>query len=274
MVINIRLRARTTADSDDPLGRDWYGYDPQASPEQLWEHNRGDYALAEGNIARERWAALNHQGKVVLVAELHGLKYELLQTKPRNKKALVGKVLSAGHPIYEALIETRVEYTSRNSISYSRDPETAADLEIDLWRQRREPELSGQGLQMEAEIRRMIEDAAQERLMIHYRDLGWSVTDTRLNRPYDAVAVRGTEQIYLEAKGTQTAGQSVIVTRNEVEHARKNPGQCFIGIWSGMRLTEGGVDPAAGTFVVLPFSPADQDLSPRDYDWTLPGNSE
>jgi len=39
MVIRIRLSDRKTADSDDPLGRSWYGYDPQATPAQLWENN-------------------------------------------------------------------------------------------------------------------------------------------------------------------------------------------------------------------------------------------
>jgi hypothetical protein len=45
-------------------------------------------------------------------------------------------------------------------------------------------------------------------------------------RPYDAEAARGVEQIYLEAKGTQSIGDSVIVTRNEVNHARQHPGLC------------------------------------------------
>lgn len=42
--------------------------------------------------------------------------------------------------------------------------------------------------------------------MDYYRDKGWVVTDTRQNRPYDAVADKGTERLYLEAKSTRTAG--------------------------------------------------------------------
>jgi hypothetical protein len=125
---------------------------------------------------------------------------------------------------------------------------------------------------MDPAVRKAIEDAAQDRLMNYYRDRGWAVTDTRLNRPYDAVADNGTERIYLEAKGTQSGGDSVIVTRNEVHHARQHPGECVMGVWSGMRIADGMVDRTAGHFKILPFSPDDQDLRPRDFDWMLPGD--
>lgn len=101
--------------------------------------------------------------------------------------------------------------------------------------------------------------------MAHYRDRGWKVTDTRQNRPYDAVAVRDRETIYLEAKGTQSKGATVIVTRNEVEHARQNPGLCIMGVWSGMRLLDGVVDSEAGDFKILPFNPEERQLRPRDF---------
>lgn len=81
---------------------------------------------------------------------------------------------------------------------------------------------------------------------------------------------QGTEEIYLEAKGTQSAGRSVILTRKEVEHARRHPGQCRIGVWSGMRLIDGVVDSEAGTFRVIDLEPDDRDLRPCDYDWTVP----
>jgi len=140
------------------------------------------------------------------------------------------------------------------------DPEEAWDR----------PGASGQGLQMDAAVRRAIENAAQDRLMRYYRERGWTVTDTRLNRPYDAVAIRGSEEIYPEAKGTQSAGRSVILTRNEVDHARKYPGKCRMGVWSGMRLIDGVVDSEAGSFRVIELDPDDRDLRPRDFDWTLP----
>jgi hypothetical protein len=110
--------------------------------------------------------------------------------------------------------------------------------------------------------------------MNYYRDRGWIVTDTRHNRPYDAVADKGMERIYLEAKGTQSRGDSVIVTPNEVNHARQHPGECVMGIWSDMKLVDGVMDRGSGKFRILPFSPEDQDLRPRDFDWAPPIDPE
>lgn len=276
MVINIRLSDRTSAESDDPLGRDWYGYDPDATPEQLWANNRGDWFLSAKSISDERWAALNYQGRVVLVAKLKNPNHVILADNTRApKKALRGRVLPAGHSIHAALIGTKVDYApgSRNSILYGPDPEIPGEVDADLAEAGDLPGAEGQGLQMDAEVRRAIENAAQDRLMRYYRDLGWTVTDTRHNRPYDAEAVRGADRVYLEAKGTQSRGDSVIVTRNEVDHARQYAGLCMMGVWSGMRLVDGEVDPEAGDFRILPFNPDAGQLSPRDFDWTIPGDA-
>jgi hypothetical protein len=276
MVINIRLSDRKTTDSGDPLGRDWYGFDPDATPEQLWVHNRGDWALDTKRIATERWAALNYRGRIVLVAELKDPDHEIVTgiDAGRPKKALIGRVLAAGHSIHEALIGKQVVYPprSRTAILYGPDPETADAADPDQPEAWDQPGGQGQGLQMDAEVRRAIENAAQDRLMRHYRDCGWAVTDTRQNHPYDAEAVKGAERIYLEAKGTQSRGDSVILTRNEVDHARQHPGLCMMGVWSGIRFVDGAVDPGAGVFRILPFNPDDGQLLPRDFDWTLPGN--
>jgi len=64
-------------------------------------------------------------------------------------------------------------------------------------------------------------------------------------------------------------GQSVIVTRREVQWARDHPGECVLGVLSDIRFTEDGeVDPDSGTFRLYPWDPDDDDLHPRDYDWT------
>ncbi|RKR29820.1 DUF3883 domain-containing protein [Arthrobacter oryzae] len=276
MVIHIKLSDRKTADPDDPLGRSWYGYDPEATPANLWENNRGDWRLLAERVAAERWAALNYQGRVVLVAELEDPAYEILPGTTPPKKALFGRVLPEGHPVREALMRTQVVYSSRNAIQYDPGLDVAEPIEADSSlaldsETADRPGAAGQGLQMDAEVRKAIEDAAQDRLMNYFRDRSWAVTDTRHNSPYDAVADKGTERIYLEAKGTQSRGDSVIVTRNEVNHARHHPGACVMGVWSDMKLVDGVVDRGAGKFRVLPFSPDDQDLRSRDFDWMLPG---
>ena len=126
----------------------------------------------------------------------------------------------------------------------------------------------GQGFITDAARRRAIEDAAQEWLMEHYRDRGWTVRDTRYAGPYDAVATKAGQTIYLEAKGTQGSGDAVFVTRGEVEHARRHAGHCVIGIWSGMRFTpDGRIDDQQGETLIMPFDPDLGALTPLQYRW-------
>lgn len=129
----------------------------------------------------------------------------------------------------------------------------------------------GQAILADALRRKKIEDAAQDRLMEHYRHHGFTVTDTRYGNPFDAIAQRGDQLVYLEAKGTQSNGFTIRVTRDEVAHARANDGHCKMGIWAGIRFgSDGEVDPNFGSFRVIPFEPNDDDLSPVSYDWCLP----
>jgi hypothetical protein len=127
----------------------------------------------------------------------------------------------------------------------------------------------GQGRILDPVLRKKIEDAAQDRLSKQYESDHWEVEDTRYGHPYDAVARKGDQVVYLEAKGTTTPGRSVTITRRELEHARNHPGACVIGIWSGMAfLDDGEIDPASGQFVVLDFDPDEGSLEIIDYRWT------
>lgn len=129
---------------------------------------------------------------------------------------------------------------------------------------------TGQRHQQDAAVRLHVEMAAQHRLMDHYRARGWTVVDTHADSPFDAKATRDDETHFLEAKGTQSAGAAVFVTRGEVDHARAHPGQCFMGIWSGIAFSEGGgVDQDSGDFKVIPFSPSSEDLVVVTYEWRL-----
>ena len=129
----------------------------------------------------------------------------------------------------------------------------------------------GQARMLDAERRKKVEDAAQDRLMQHYRDLGWTVEDTRFGNPFDARATKDGETVYLEAKGTTSAGRTVILTRGEVRHARTHRGSHVVGILSGIRFdAEGEIVQGSGSFRVLDLDPQDEDLDPIAFDWTVP----
>ncbi|WP_247604061.1 protein NO VEIN domain-containing protein [Gordonia paraffinivorans] len=139
----------------------------------------------------------------------------------------------------------------------------------------RKPGSGGQGITIDPLKRKKIEDAAQNRLMSYFADRGWNVVDTRFGSPYDAVATKGPQVLYLEAKGTQSSGDTVFVTRGEVRHARANKGRCVLGIWSSMQFDDNGeIDTTAGTFRILPFEPDDDHLTPTQYVYLLPSGDE
>lgn len=137
------------------------------------------------------------------------------------------------------------------------------------------PPGGGQGWQPNAVIRKKIEDAAQLRLMRHYEDLGWTVRDTRIGHPYDATATKDGVLLYLEAKGTMSTGDSVLVTRGEVKHARDHVGSCVLGVLSSVTfLPDGEVDPNSGTFRLYKWDPDAGHLIVEGYSWKPDASSE
>ena len=129
----------------------------------------------------------------------------------------------------------------------------------------------GQGRRLDAILRKQIEDLAQDRLTAVYEEDGWDVEDLRYGNPFDAKATKDGEVIYLEAKGTTTAGERVIVTRNEVAFAREHPGECVIGIVAGIQLDgAGNVDRSSGELRLYTWEPDEDDLVPLDYDFYPP----
>jgi hypothetical protein len=129
----------------------------------------------------------------------------------------------------------------------------------------------GQGRRLDERLRRQIEDLAQERLTTLYQVDGWEVEDLRHGNPFDAKATKDGEVTYLEAKGTTTAGESVIVTRNEVTFAREHAGRCVMGILAGIRVDDNdNVDPTSGELTLYEWDPADDDLKPLSFDFYPP----
>jgi hypothetical protein len=130
--------------------------------------------------------------------------------------------------------------------------------------------VGGQDRMLDPERRKKVEMAAQGWLMWTFERDGWTVEDTHLTQPYDAVATDGDRTVYLEAKGTTTRGETVIVTRNEVAWARSHPGECILGVWSGMIFDdEGEINPDVGYRSINYWNPEDEDLNPISFDFRV-----
>jgi hypothetical protein len=77
----------------------------------------------------------------------------------------------------------------------------------------------GQGFLVSQAVRNAVERHAVDWARDHYRHGGWVVTDVGATSSYDLHCTQGHDELRVEVKGTTTAGESVILTRNEVTHA-------------------------------------------------------
>ena len=80
----------------------------------------------------------------------------------------------------------------------------------------------GQGFQLDQEMKVAVESLAMNAATESYSK-AWDVEDVHGSRSYDLICRRGGEVKHVEVKGTTTDGAEVILTPNEVKHAREYP---------------------------------------------------
>lgn len=108
----------------DPSGwnRAWAGYDPDASDEVNFEHNRGPWTLAFWHGGRERIATMSFGHVVRIVADIDHLE-DVVLPSGSVKHALVGSVLRPGDRDYDRLVGSVIP-VFRNPVHYMPDIET------------------------------------------------------------------------------------------------------------------------------------------------------
>ena len=99
------------------------------------------------------------------------------------------------------------------------------------------------------------------------------VEDVHGNRSYDLLCIAGDDEIRIEVEGTTTAGDQVILTANEVEHACKFPHVCLF-IVSGIEVTrhsDGQIETSGGSESVLdPWHVEQGLLTPLGFKYEVP----
>lgn len=73
----------------------------------------------------------------------------------------------------------------------------------------------------------------------HYSDRWPEVTDVSLTKPFDLLCRHGDRELRVEVKGTTSLGLSVLLTANEVQHARENNGRVALFVVSEIILASG-----------------------------------
>jgi hypothetical protein len=80
----------------------------------------------------------------------------------------------------------------------------------------------GQGFQLDQEVKVAVEVHAMNAAAAFYGE-DWEVEDVHGSESYDLICRRDGEVKHVEVKGTVTDGSEVILTPNEVRHAREYP---------------------------------------------------
>ena len=128
------------------------------------------------------------------------------------------------------------------------------------------------GFQSNPLIRRKIEEYAMKRAHAVLLAKGYkNIRDTSKTKPYDYICERNGTSFFVEVKGTQTAGSTVILTKGEVENVQRYPQRSIlvlvrsVGISPSkpLRVTRGVVE------MKEKWTPRSEDLQPLSYVWTV-----
>ncbi len=124
---------------------------------------------------------------------------------------------------------------------------------------------SGQGFGLNAEARKAVEQRAMDVARADLQARWAEVQDVSASRPFDFQCRDGDRALDVEVKGTMTSGASIVLTRNEVEHARTRYPAMALYIVSEISLTyiDGRPVASGGTLQKRePWNVDDHELNP------------
>lgn len=106
----------------------------------------------------------------------------------------------------------------------------------------------------------------------YFESQGWSVRPTSGSIPYDLVATRSEERLYIEVKSSRGPAEAVFLTYGEVDHAREAPASALFIVSDLTVATVNHVATVSGgrRRVIHPWVPQDSDLSPLTYRYRVP----
>jgi hypothetical protein len=125
------------------------------------------------------------------------------------------------------------------------------------------------GFQTDSTIRKKVELHAMAVVRKYFIDQGFDVEDHSKNHPYDLKCSKGKNAKYVEVKGTQTGGQVVALTKNEVAFVWANSGKCVLCVVRGIQVERhAGIKATGGQLEIDdPFILEDIKLTPLTYEF-------
>jgi len=120
-----------------------------------------------------------------------------------------------------------------------------------------------------AEERRAIELHAMAAARRHYESCGYDVSDCSASRPFDLLCRQRRRTLFVEVKGTMTSGESVILTSNEVEHARSHAADSALAVLRDINLAPSGAASGGTLEIIEPWRVDPKALRPTQFEYAL-----
>jgi hypothetical protein len=128
----------------------------------------------------------------------------------------------------------------------------------------------GQGFQSDVEVRLMIESHAMATCKKYYSDRDYEVEDVSANRSYDFVIKKNGQSRLVEVKGTQTSGDTIVLTKNEVNLSREFGGKMILFIVHSIIMNRKTVKKGSGVISIIePWQVSDDRLTPISFTYKL-----
>lgn len=87
---------------------------------------------------------------------------------------------------------------------------------------------SGQGFKITPDLRKKIEEYSVSKAIQYFKKQGFSVKNVGSTKSYDLDCFKDGDTLRVEVKGTQTEGNNIILTPNEVRNAKKHKTALYI----------------------------------------------
>lgn len=95
----------------------------------------------------------------------------------------------------------------------------------------------GQGFSSDPRIRQAVELEAMKRAREYFEKKGFTeIEDVSRHKSFDLHVKDGKQEVFVEVKGTRTAGSRVFLTRSEVEFARRNKDKMALYVFHSMQV--------------------------------------
>lgn len=176
-----------------------------------------------------------------------------------------GKLKDMSDPV-NAWIEKAIEYVTsyKGKKIESREDEIQEDIKNS------EYSSGGQGFQSDVEVRLKVEAHAMAICKKHYSSLGYEVEDVSASHSYDFIIKKDDQIQFIEVKGTQSSGDKIILTKNEVELCRNDDSKMILFLVHSILMNKKNVRSGSGVFSIIdPWEICNERLTPISFTYRL-----